>query len=191
MDQWEELEQQCRACKACALCEGRNSVVFGVGAKDAQIMFVGEGPGEQEDLQGEPFVGPAGKLLDDMLRIIDLERSKVYIANIVKCRPPHNRDPLDAEQDVCIEFLERQIALIDPVIIVCLGRVAAKRLINPDYKITREHGTWIRNGNTYLMATYHPSALLRDPSKRPDAFRDLLSLRSKITELGAYKKWGL
>lgn len=190
MDNWLELEQQCKNCKGCALAERRNNVVFGVGARDAQIMFVGEGPGEQEDLQGEPFVGPAGKLLDDMLRIIDLDRSKVYIANIVKCRPPNNRDPLDAEQDTCIDYLQRQIALIDPVIIVCLGRVAAKRLIDPNYRITREHGTWIRNGNTYLTATYHPSALLRDPSRRPEAFSDLMMIRSKIQELGAYKKWG-
>ena len=125
---WEELEARCRQCQNCPLSETRTNVVFGVGNRQADILFIGEGPGEQEDLQGEPFVGPAGKLLDLMLSLIDLDRSKVYIANIVKCRPPRNRDPLNTEQDACIGYLRAQTALIRPKIIVCLGRIAAMRI---------------------------------------------------------------
>jgi DNA polymerase len=148
-------------------------------------MFIGEGPGEQEDLKGEPFVGPAGKLLDDMLSIIDIDRTNCYIANIVKCRPPQNRDPLETEQDACIEYLRNQVALIRPKIIVCLGRIAAKRIIREDYRITREHGQWTQKNGVWVTAFYHPSALLRDVSKRPEAFDDLISLREKIREIGA------
>lgn len=182
---WEELEKQCNCCTRCGLCETRNHVVFGVGPRDADIMFVGEGPGEQEDLQGEPFVGAAGKLLDDMLSIIDLGRHNCYIANIVKCRPPRNRDPESAEQDACIDYLRNQVALIRPKIIICLGRVAAKRLIDPEYRITREHGEWICSNGVWMTAIYHPSALLRDLNKRPETFEDLLSIRDKVREVHA------
>lgn len=182
---WEELEQQCSKCNRCRLCNTRNNVVFGVGNRNADVMFVGEGPGEQEDLIGEPFVGAAGKLLDDMLSIIDLDRTNCYIANIVKCRPPRNRDPEDDEQDACIDYLRNQVALVKPKIIVCLGRVAAKRLIYPDFRITREHGTWINRNGIWMTAFYHPSALLRDLSKRPETFDDLLELRTRIRELQA------
>ena len=185
MMDWEKLEQTCHSCTRCGLCETRHNVVFGVGPLHADVMFVGEGPGEQEDLQGEPFVGAAGKLLDDMLSIVDLSRENCYIANIVKCRPPRNRDPLETEQDACIVYLRNQVALIQPKIIVCLGRVAAKRLINPDYRITREHGTWVDKNGIWMTAIYHPSALLRDLGKRPETFDDLLSLREKIKEVGA------
>jgi DNA polymerase len=143
-------------------------------------MFIGEGPGEQEDLKGEPFVGPAGMLLDDMLSIIDLDRSNVYIANIVKCRPPRNRDPLEEEQIACLDFLRQQVALVKPKIIVCLGRIAATRLIRPDFRITREHGTWTERNGVQFTALYHPSALLRDVSKRPETFDDLLSIREQL-----------
>ena len=180
---WEELQGVCLDCTKCGLCETRHNVVFGVGNRNADILFVGEGPGEQEDLKGEPFVGPAGKLLDDMLSIIDLDRQKCYIANIVKCRPSHNRDPLEMEQDACIGYLRHQVALIKPKIIVCLGRIAATRLISPDFRITRQHGTWTQRGDIWMSATYHPSALLRDVSKRPEAFDDLLSIREKLLEL--------
>ena len=180
---WDELQGVCMECTKCGLCETRHNVVFGVGNPNADILFVGEGPGEQEDLKGEPFVGPAGKLLDDMLSIIDLDREKCYIANIVKCRPPHNRDPLETEQDACIDYLRNQVTLIKPKIIVCLGRIAATRLIRPDFRITREHGTWTERGGIWMTATYHPSALLRDVSKRPQAFEDLLSIRKKQSEL--------
>ncbi len=181
---WTSLEESCLSCRGCGLCETRHHVVFGVGKRDADILFVGEGPGEQEDLLGEPFVGPAGKLLDDMLSIIDIDRTNCYIANIVKCRPPHNRDPQEAEQDACIGFLRNQVTLIKPKIIVCLGRIAAMRLIDGKYRITREHGTWVRRDNMWMTALYHPSALLRDPMKRPETFEDLLSLRAKVQELG-------
>ena len=141
---WNELEGTCAECHRCGLCEGRNHVVFGVGNREADVMFVGEGPGEQEELQGEPVVGAAGKLLDEMLCIIDLYREKnCYIANIVKCRPPRNRDPEENEQDACIDYLRNQVALVRPKIIVCLGRIAAKRLIDPEYRITRQHGQWV------------------------------------------------
>ena len=181
---WTSLEESCQACRGCGLCETRHHVVFGVGKRDANILFVGEGPGEQEDLLGEPFVGPAGKLLDDMLSIIDIDRTNCYIANIVKCRPPHNRDPQEAEQEACIGFLRNQVALIKPKVIVCLGRIAAMRLIDGKYRITREHGIWVRRGNLWMTALYHPSALLRDPMKRPETFDDLLSIRAKLEELG-------
>lgn len=185
MMEWRNLEESCNACRNCSLCETRHNVVFGVGNPNADILFVGEGPGEQEDLKGEPFVGPAGQLLDDMLSIIDLDRkTNCYIANIVKCRPPRNRDPLETEQDACIDYLNQQIALIQPKILVCLGRIAAMRLIRSDYRITREHGQWVEKDGIWMSATYHPSALLRDASKRPDSFDDLLSLRRKMRELG-------
>ena len=185
MEDWENLEALCKSCNRCPLCETRHNVVFGVGPRNADVLFVGEGPGEQEDLQGEPFVGPAGKLLDDMLSIIDLSRENCYIANIVKCRPPRNRDPLETEQDACIAFLRNQTALLQPKIIVCLGRIAAMRLIRPDFRITREHGTWTEKSGVWMTALYHPSALLRDVSKRPETFRDLLALRAKIATVGA------
>lgn len=182
---WENLEQQCKNCTWCDLRETRHNVVFGVGPKDADVMFVGEGPGEQEDLKGEPFVGPAGLLLDDMLSIIDLSRKNCYIANIVKCRPPHNRDPQEHEQDACIGYLRNQVALIKPKIIVCLGRIAAKRLIDPEFRITKSHGTWVERNGIWMTAIYHPSALLRDLTKRPETFEDILSLRAKIKEINA------
>ncbi len=174
---WEALEGACLRCNACALGSTRRKVVFGVGKRDAEILFVGEGPGQQEDLQGEPFVGPAGKLLDEMLYIIGLGRENCYITNIVKCRPPHNRDPEAAEQDACIHWLRDQTKLIQPKLIVCLGRIAAMRLIKPDFKITREHGQWFEKGGIQFTAIYHPSALLRDITKRPETFRDLLAIR--------------
>ena len=184
--EWKELQSQCMACTRCGLCQTRHHVVFGVGNPDADVMFIGEGPGEQEDLRGEPFVGPAGMLLDDMLSIIDLDRkTNCYIANIVKCRPPHNRDPEEAEQEACIGYLRSQIALVNPKIIVCLGRIAAKRLIDRDFRITRQHGQWIQKDGIWMMAIYHPSALLRDVGKRPETFDDLISLREKIRQVGA------
>lgn len=176
---WNTLEASCRSCTRCGLCEKRHNVVFGVGNRQADILFVGEGPGEQEDLKGEPFVGPAGQLLDDMLSIIDLDRTNCYIANIVKCRPPQNRDPLEIEQEACMGYLRQQIQLIQPKIIVCLGRIATKALIREDFRITREHGTWTQKDGIWMTAMYHPSALLRDLSKRPETFDDLLAIRTK------------
>jgi len=182
---WESLKRTCANCTKCALCDTRNNVVFGVGNERSDILFVGEGPGEQEDLKGEPFVGAAGKLLDDMLSIIDIDRTNCYIANIVKCRPPQNRDPLETEQDACIDYLRNQVALIRPKVIVCLGRIAAKRIIREDFRITREHGTWTEKNGVWMTAIYHPSALLRDLSKRPETFDDLLSIREKLRQVKA------
>ena len=158
-------------------------MVFGVGKRDSEVMLIGEGPGEQEDLMGEPFVGRAGKLLDDMLAIIGLDREKVYIANIVKCRPPANRDPLNIEQDACIGYLRNQVSLIKPKIIVCLGRVAAAKLIRDDFKITKEHGQWFQKGKYLMIGIYHPAFLLRDPRKRPEAFADLKAIEAKMLEV--------
>lgn len=180
---WNELESVCQNCTRCGLCETRNHVAFGVGNRQADIMFIGEGPGEQEDLQGVPFVGAAGQLLDDMLSIIDIDRTNCYIANIVKCRPPHNRDPLETEQEACIGYLQRQIELVHPKIIVCLGRIAAKALIREDFRITREHGTWVQRDGIWMTAMYHPSALLRDVTKRPETFDDLLAIREKMRQV--------
>lgn len=183
MRNWEELKRDCLACTACGLCETRTNVVFGVGSESAEVLFIGEGPGEQEDLKGEPFVGRAGKLLDDMLAMIGLDRSMIYIANTVKCRPPKNRDPLPEEQAACLGWLNEQRELLDPKIIVCLGRISAMRFIKSDFKITREHGLWFENGKAHITAIYHPAALLRDPSKRPETFEDLKRLEEKINEV--------
>lgn len=176
----EIIRNQCIDCRACCLAETRTNLVFGTGNPEAEVMLIGEGPGEQEDLQGIPFVGPAGKLLDTMLELIELDRSKVYIANMVKCRPPHNRDPKDDEIAACRSYLEAQIQAVNPKIIVCLGRIAATALIRSDFRITREHGVWFDINGIRVMATFHPSALLRDPKKRPEAFSDLRMLRSEI-----------
>ena len=156
----EALRERCLQCRECALGQTRKNVVFGVGNPEAEILFVGEGPGANEDEQGEPFVGKAGKLLDDMLAIIGLDRTMVYITNIVKCRPPQNRDPLNVEQEACIEYLRRQTAMIQPKIIVCLGRIAAMQIIKPDFKITKEHGQWFDKAGIRMTALYHPAALL-------------------------------
>ena len=180
---WDALYKACTSCKQCRLAETRTNVVFGVGKRNAEIVFIGEGPGQQEDLQGEPFVGRSGQLLDDMLKMIDLDREKVFIANIVKCRPPGNRDPLPAEQAACGSWLEQQLALIKPKIVVCVGRIAAIYMIRPDFKITKDHGQWFLQDGIHMMALYHPAALLRDPTKRPDTFVDLKTLQAKIREV--------
>lgn len=183
MTQMDALRDKCLQCQNCPLAQTRHNVVFGVGPAPSDIVFVGEGPGQQEDLRGEPFVGAAGQLLDEMLSIIDLGRHNSYIANIVKCRPPQNRDPLPQEQDACIGYLEEQLRLLQPKMIICLGRIAAMRLIRPEYRITKEHGQWVEKDGIYYTAIYHPSALLRDVSKRPETFSDLLSIRQMARKL--------
>lgn len=181
---WETLESQCKNCTACGLAATRHNVVFGVGNPRAKVLFIGEGPGENEDLQGEPFVGRGGQLLDKMLASVGLSRQKnIYIANIVKCRPPRNRDPQPEEQEACINWLKAQTALIRPKIIVCLGRIAACRLITPDFKVTRQHGEFFLKNGVWMMGTLHPAALLRNPSQKPDGFADFLALRDKIGEV--------
>ena len=183
MTEWEALKEECLRCQACTLAATRTNVVFGVGSEDAEVLFIGEAPGANEDAQGEPFVGRAGKLLDDMLAMIGLHRQNIYITNSVKCRPPENRDPLNTEQDACIGYLRKQTKLLNPKIIVCLGRIAAMKLIREDFRISRDHGTWEQKGGIWFTAMYHPSALLRDVTKRPDTFRDLKSLQAKAAEL--------
>ena len=180
---WDELKSACENCEKCELCKTRTNCVFGVGNINADIMFVGEAPGQQEDLSGTPFVGRAGQLLDKFLYAIDIKREDVYIANILKCRPPQNRDPLPSEEEACIDYLREQVKLINPKVIVCLGRISAMKLIKPDFKITQEHGMWFKKGNYLMTAVYHPAALLRDPRKKEDMLRDMQKIKEKIQEI--------
>ncbi len=183
-EKWAELRARCESCRACPLCETRTNCVFGVGNENASLMFVGEAPGEQEDKTGIPFVGRAGQLLDRFLYAVDIPREEVYIANILKCRPPKNRDPKPEEEDKCIGFLREQTRLIRPKVIVCLGRIAAMRLISPEYKITKEHGQWVERGGFLMTAVYHPAALLRDPRKNEEMLADMQAIKKKLDELG-------
>lgn len=171
-----QLKEQCLACERCTLAQTRTHVVFGTGNERADILFVGEGPGKTEDETGIPFVGQAGKLLDHYLAAVGLSREDVYIANIVKCRPPGNRDPLPEEQNCCIEWLEQQMELISPKFVVCLGRVAAKRLIDEDFKVTVQHGEVFDRGGYKIMGTFHPAALLRNSANKAPALSDFKTL---------------
>lgn len=185
----ETLRGVCEECRRCPLGQTRTNCVFGVGDPEARILFVGEGPGEQEDLRGEPFVGKAGLLLDKMLASIGLSRAEhVYIANVVKCRPPQNRDPLPEERSACLPFLREQTRILRPRIIVCLGRVAATTLIDPSFSVTRSHGAWYLRKGFWMTATFHPAALLRKPELKRDAYADLLGIRAKYDELFSEKK---
>jgi DNA polymerase len=179
----ETLAQECAACQKCVLGQSRTNSVFGVGNPNADLMFVGEAPGEQEDLSGTPFVGRAGQLLDKFLYAVDINREDVYIANILKCRPPKNRDPLPEEEDACIGYLREQVRLIRPKLIVCLGRISAMRLIKPDFKITKEHGQWFQKGQFLMCAVYHPALLLRDPRKKEDMLVDMKAIKAKLDEM--------
>ena len=181
---WEELEKKATECHACPLGDTRTNLVFGTGNREAELMFVGEAPGAKEDEQGIPFVGAAGKLLDRYLEAVDIKREDVYIANIIKCRPPNNRDPLPAEEECCMPLLREQVRLIRPKMIVCLGRIAAMKLIKPDFKITQEHGKFFERGDFLLSAVYHPALLLRDPRKKEDMLIDMKAIKSKLTEMG-------
>ena len=181
---WDTLEKEVSECRKCPLAQTRTKVVFGVGSREARIMFVGEGPGKNEDEQGEPFVGQAGRLLDKMLLAAGFSREKnVYIANMVKCRPPNNRDPEKEEVEACIGWLRAQTKILQPKIIVCLGRVAAQYIISPDFKVTQQHGQLIKRAGTYLMGTFHPAALLRNPNNKEPAYADLLKARDLLAEL--------
>ena len=184
-DSWERLYEECKNCTACELSKTRTNCVFGIGNREADILFVGEAPGEKEDLSGTPFVGRAGQLLDKFLFAVDIPRESVYIANILKCRPPKNRDPKPDEEDACMDYLREQVRLIKPKMIVCLGRISAQHLISPTYRITKEHGQWICSNGVWMTAIYHPSALLRDLSKRPETFDDLMAIRQKLREVHA------
>lgn len=183
-ENWEQLRSDCMNCQKCALAATRTKLVFGVGNENAKVLFIGEGPGANEDLQGEPFVGRGGQLLDKFLAAVDLDRKKnIYIANMVKCRPPQNRDPLPEEQNECIGWLREQTRLLRPKIIVCLGRISATRLISPDFKVTKQHGEFIDKNGTLMMGTFHPAALLRNPTQKPAALEDFVKLREKIMEV--------
>ena len=184
----EALEAACQSCQNCPLGKTRTNLVFGVGVPHAQVMFVGEGPGAQEDAQGKPFVGLSGQLLDKYLALIDLDRTKnIYIGNMVKCRPPQNRDPKPEETEACLPWLRKQVKVIHPRIIVCLGRIAAQRLISPEFRVTRQHGQFIEKGGILFMGTFHPAALLRNPAQKADALSDFQSLREKMEALGLYR----
>ncbi len=178
-----QCQKKCLTCQNCSLAATRTQVVFGVGNPNAPVLFVGEGPGEQEDLKGEPFVGPAGKLLDAYLKVIDMDRTDCYIANIVKCRPPYNRDPKPEEQEACLGWLRQQVRIMRPKIIVCLGRIAAQKLMDPDFRVTRQHGQFVNKKGTLMMGTFHPSALLRNPENRPAALEDFIALRQRLQQL--------
>ena len=182
-DTLELLAHEVSLCRGCSLCESRTHTVFGRGGEKPKVLFVGEAPGEQEDLSGMPFVGAAGKLLDLYLAFAGLEKEDYYIANILKCRPPKNRDPLPEEEDACMPYLRRQLVLLDPKILICLGRVAAKRIISPDFRITRQRGIWYEKGGVKIMATYHPSALLRDPAKKEEALLDFKEIRREVEKI--------
>ncbi len=181
--EWTALENEIAGCTLCPLWRGRNRTVPGEGNRHARVMFVGEGPGAQEDLQGRPFVGAAGQLLDRMLESIHLDRKEVYIANVVKCRPPQNRTPTEGEAEICLRYLRRQTALIRPRISVCLGTPAARAVISPDARISAVRGKWIERKGFWLLGTYHPAALLRDERHKVAAWNDLVMLREKLREL--------
>ena len=170
---WEELEEACKTCKKCKLCNNRTNVVIGVGNKNAKIMFIGEGPGADEDKQGIPFVGKAGQLMNMAFNGIGINRDEVYIANVVKCRPPGNRNPENDECEACIEYLRSQVMFIKPQIIVLLGSVALKNILGEQYGITASRGKWIEKKEIKYMPTWHPAALLRDEAKKIDFFKDL------------------
>ncbi len=178
-----QLKTLAESCTGCPLAKTRTHVVFGEGNPDADIMFVGEGPGASEDEQGRPFVGAAGQLLDKILASVHLAREEVYIANVVKCRPPANRVPTDAEAQACLNYLRRQVVAIHPKIIVCLGTTACKHLIHPDAKVSAVHGQFYHKGGYYFYATYHPAALLRDSSKKIDVWFDMQKLREAYDKL--------
>ncbi len=179
----DEIRKECEGCRKCSLAETRTNVVFGVGNPHADVMFIGEAPGEKEDLSGIPFVGAAGKLFDKYLVAVGIPREEIYIANMLKCRPPKNRDPKPEEQDLCIEYLREQVRAVSPKLIVCLGRIAAMRLIKPDFRITAEHGIWFERGSFSVCAVYHPSALLRDPRKKDDMLADMMEIKRRLDAL--------
>jgi len=183
-----EIKTKCEGCYACPLGETRTNLVFGRGCVDADIMFIGEAPGEKEDLSGEPFVGAAGKLLDKYLEYVEMGENDYYIANIIKCRPPKNRDPKPEEEDACIGYLREQLSVIKPKIIVCLGRIAAKRIIKPDFQITVEHGQWFKKGDYMICAVFHPAAILRDPRRKQAMLEDFEKIAEMKKQLNGQNK---
>lgn len=180
-DNWDELEKSIENCQKCKLCKARNNIVFGIGNRKADLMFIGEGPGADEDLQGKPFVGKAGKLMDMAFTALGIKREEVYIANIVKCRPPFNRNPEQDEEQACLNYLRNQVILVKPKVIVLLGNVALKNILGSEYGITASRGKWIEKKGIYYMPTWHPAALLRDETKKIDFINDLKMVIEKLT----------
>lgn len=180
---WEELEEVVKQCRKCRLCETRKNVVFGVGNREANIMFIGESPGADEDAQGEPFVGKAGKLMNMAFDMLGIKREEVYIANIVKCRPPNNRNPQDDEAENCLDYLRNQVILVKPKIIVLLGSVALKNVLGKEYGITASRGKWLERKGILYMPTWHPAALLRDENKKIDFIKDLKQVIKRYNEI--------
>lgn len=180
---WESIEQQIANCRRCGLCQQRHNIVLGEGNRHAEIMLIGEGPGADEDAMGRPFVGKAGQLLDKMFSAIDITREELYITNVVKCRPPGNRTPLDEEAEACLPILRMQYALIKPKIVVCLGATATRHVYERDARITRVRGQWQDKNGTLFIPTYHPAALLRDESKKKDVWADLQSIAKTYAAL--------
>jgi len=179
-DDIEELKQEVEQCKKCKLCTTRQNVVFGEGNTNTKIMFIGEGPGGDEDRLGEPFVGKAGQLMNKAFDVVGIQREDVYIANIVKCRPPHNRDPEADEVNACMNYLRNQVMIIKPKIIVLLGRIALKNILGEEYKITASRGNWIEKKGILYMSTWHPAALLRDETKKIDFLEDLKKVVERV-----------
>ena len=182
-DNWDELEKSIENCQKCKLCKMRNNIVFGAGKKDADLMFIGEGPGADEDEQGEPFVGKAGKLMDMAFTALGIKREEVYIANIVKCRPPFNRNPEQDEEQACLDYLRNQVILVKPKVIVLLGSIALKNILGSEYGITASRGKWIEKKGIYYIPTWHPAALLRDETKKIDFINDLKIIKEKLTSV--------
>ncbi len=176
------VAEQAQRCRQCALAQERSRVVWADGNPETRIMFIGEGPGQQEDQEGKPFVGAAGQLLDKMLAAVSLDRTQVYIANVVKCRPPNNRNPQEQEIAACLNYLRWQVHCIRPRYLICLGAVAAQTIIAPDFRISRQRGQWIERGEYRIMATYHPAALLRDPGKKREAWQDFQAIRDALAQ---------
>ena len=180
---WAGLYNDIGSCEKCRLCETRTNVVPGEGDPHARLMFIGEGPGQEEDRQGRPFVGRSGELLTRMIQAIGMERTEVYICNVVKCRPPKNRNPEPDEAAACLDYLRAQFALVRPRVVVLLGKVACQYTLHEQVFITRDHGQWYERKGTWFMPTFHPSALLRDPSKKREAWEDFQKVRAKLIEL--------
>lgn len=182
-DNWEQLEADANQCRKCKLCQNRTNVVFGTGNKQADLMFIGEGPGADEDKQGIPFVGRAGKLMNMAFEAIGLKREEVYIANIVKCRPPGNRNPEDDEATACLNYLRNQVILVKPKIVVLLGSIALKNILGKEYGITASRGKWVEKRGIWYMPTWHPAALLRDENKKIDFINDLQQVMSRYENI--------
>ena len=182
-DNWEELENSIEECKKCKLCNNRNNIVFGEGNKEADLMFIGEGPGADEDKQGIPFVGKAGKLMNEAFKGLGIKREEVYIANIVKCRPPQNRVPEEAEAVACLNYLRNQVILVKPKIIVLLGSTALKNILGKEYGITAMRGKWIEKKGIKYMPTWHPAALLRDENKKIEFWKDLKEVANNLNKM--------